>query len=292
MKIEPWRHAYNLLGKRVRRLLPHFQELHINMKKGDVRIALQAYVAFMFLTSIIVFAVSMAVLPLLLPYAFHFALISVENFVFSLLLAFFFSILTLILFYVYPGIKASNRRVPIDSNLPYIGSFLALLSSSNVPPKTIFASVSKIDTLKEVKPEFSSIVRDVEVFGQDLMTSIVENARLTPHDKLREMLNGYVATIRTGGNPTEYLQATTENVMREKILKLDLMLESLAALAEIYIMVMVAMPLLFVVLFATLGMLGGGGGALNPAFMVYLLAYVGIPILAAILMVIVSTFET
>jgi len=131
----------------------------------------------------------------------------------------------------------------------------------------------------------------VEVFGEDLMTSILENAKLTPNEKLREMLNGYVATVRTGGNPTEYLRVTTENIMREKMVKLDLMLESLSALAEIYIMVMVAMPLLFVVLFATLGMLGGGGGAMNPTLMLYLLAYAGIPILATILIVIISTFE-
>ena len=66
------------------------------------------------------------------------------------------------------------------------------------------------------------------------------------------------------------------------------MLESLSALAEIYIMVLVAMPLLFVVMFATLGMLGGG--AMNPTIMLYLLAYVGIPIMATILIVVMSTY--
>jgi len=100
-----------------------------------------------------------------------------------------------------------------------------------------------------------------------------------------------VATIRTGGNPTEYLRISTENIMKEKMVKLDLMLESLSALAEIYIMILVAMPLLFVALFATLGMLGGGG-AMNPALMLYLLAYMGIPIMAIILIVVISTFTT
>jgi hypothetical protein len=52
------------------------------------------------------------------------------------------------------------------------------------------------------------------------------------------------------------------------------------------------MPLLFVAMFATLGMLGGGGGAMNPALMLYLLAYLGIPIMATILIVVMSTFNT
>ena len=71
-----------------------------------------------------------------------------------------------------------------------------------------------------------------------------------------------------------------------------MMLESLSAMAEIYIMVLVATPLLFVVLFATLGMIGGGGmGGFDMGTLLYLLTYLGIPIMGAIMMVIMSTFE-
>jgi len=278
-----------MLGKNVRMLLPHFKDLQSSLKKGGVRIVFPAYISFMVMMSILAFAVVMMLLPFLLPIILHTRFLSVENFILSIMFAALSSITTFILIYIYPGMKSSNRRIPIEINLPYISSFLALLSSSNVPPRTIFRSVAKIDTLKEVRQEFSNIVRDVEVFGQDLLTSVLENAKYTPSDKLKEILNGYVITIRTGGNSTEYLQISTENIMKEKMVKLDLMLESLTALAEIYIMVLVAMPLLFVVLFATLGMLGGGG-AMNPALMLYLLTYVGIPIMATILIVVISTF--
>jgi len=224
-----------------------------------------------------------------LPMIMHISLLSVGNFLLSFMFAALSSIFTLILIYVYPGIKGSNRRIPIEVNLPYISSFLTLLSSSNVSPRTIFRSVARIDTLREVRQEFGHVVRDVEVFGQDLLTSILENAKYTPSERLREVLTGYVATVRTGGDPTEYLRISTENVMKEKMVKLDVMLESLSAMAEIYIMVLVAMPLLFVVMFATLGMLGGAG-AMNPRLMLYLLAYVGIPILAIIMVVTISAF--
>ena len=133
----------------------------------------------------------------------------------------------MLVMYIYPGMKASNRKGPIDKNMPYIANFLTLLSSSNVPPSTIFKSMSKIDTLKEVRLEFSNIIRDVEVFGNDLMTSILENAKLTANDELRDILIGYVATVRTGGNPNEYLKITSDRITRERISKLDMMLESL-----------------------------------------------------------------
>jgi len=291
LKLEPWTYAFKLLGRRVQGLLPYFEDLHNELKKGGVKIAFTAYLSFMILTAILAFIVPMIILTFLLPNILRISFFSMENFLLSMMFALLSSVSTFILLYVYPGVKSSNRRVPIELNLPYISSFMTLLSSSNVPPRRIFRSMAKIDTLREVHQEFGNIVRDVEVFGQDLLSSILENVKYLPCKRLQEVLTGYVATIRTGGNPTEYLRISTENIMKEKMVKLDLMLESLSALAEIYIMILVAMPLLFVALFATLGMLGGGG-AMNPALMLYLLAYMGIPIMAIILIVVISTFTT
>ena len=287
--LEPWTYSYKILGRRVKRLLPHFEDLHGNLKKGGIGIAFPAYVSFMLLMSIVVFSSCMVTFPFLLPLVFRVGFLSTEDFILSIMFAGLCSLLAVILIYIFPGIRSSNRGIPIEVNLPYLSSFLTLLSSSNVPPKLIFHSLIKIDTLREVRQEFGNIVRDIEVFGQDLLTSISENAKYTPSAKLREILNGYVATIKTGGDPTEYLRITRDNIMKEKMVKLDLMLESLSAMAEIYIMVLVAMPLLFVVLLATLGMLGSAG-SMNPILILYLLLYAGIPVLATILIVVVSTF--
>jgi archaeal flagellar protein FlaJ len=291
LKFEPWTYAYDLLGKRIERLFPQFQDLHAQLKKGGVRITYKAYVSFMIFISIIASTASLFLSLIMIPLLINVPFFSPVTFILGFLLAGLTFIMTLILTYMYPGMKASNRKLPIENNMPYISSFLTLLSSSNVPPSTIFRSVARIETLKEVRQEFSNIVRDVEIFGTDLMSSILENAKYTPNDKLREMLIGYVATVRTGGSPTEYLKIQNENITKERMSKLDIMLESLSTIAEIYIMVLVAMPLLFVVLFATLGMIGSGGTALNPALFLYLLTYAGIPIMGAIMVVIVSTFE-
>jgi len=244
------------------------------------------------LLSIIVFAAAIPVSFILLPLLTGISILSVMNFAFSLVIGASAAMVTLIVMYIYPGMKASNRKGPIDKNLPYISNFLTLLSSSNVPPSLIFESMAKIDTLKEVRLEFSNIIRDIEIFGNDLMTSIVDNAKLTPNDKLGEILEGYVATVRTGGNPTEYLKITTDAVTKDRLGKLDMMLESLSAMAEIYIMMLVAAPLLFIVLFVTLGMIGSGTiGGLSMSLVLYLLTYLGIPIMGTIMMVIMSTFE-
>jgi len=292
MKFQPWATAYNILNKRLEKVYPQFQEIHIQLKKGGVLIAFKAYIAFMILTSIVVFAASIPASLILLPLLTGTPFLSGLNFGFSLVIAAVAALITIMIMYMFPAMKASTRKAPIDRNLPYIANFLTLLSSSNVPPSLIFESMSKIDTLKEVRLEFSNIIRDVEVFGNDLLSSIVENAKLSPNDQLGEILEGYVATVKTGGNPTAYLKITTETVTKERVGKLDSMLESLSAMAEIYIMMLVAAPLLFIVLFVTLGMIGSSEiGGMSMSLVLYLLTYLGIPIMGAIMMVLMSTFE-
>jgi archaeal flagellar protein FlaJ len=292
MKFQPWTLAYDLLNKKLVKVYPHFQEIHIQLKKGGVLIAFKPYIAFMMLISIASFGLAIPISFIILPFISGIPLLSVMNLLFAVVIAAVTSLVTMMVMYLYPGLKANNRNGPIDRNLPYITNFLTLLSSSNVPPSVIFESMAKIDTLKEVRLEFNNIIRDIEVFGNDLMSSIVDNAKLTPNDQLGEILQGYVATVRTGGNPTEYLKITTDKVTKDRVGKLDLMLESLAATAEIYIMMLVAAPLLFVVLFVTLGMIGSGTIAgFSMSLVLYLLTYLGIPIMGAVMMVIISTFE-
>ena len=292
MKFDPWTIAYQKLRKKLERVYPKFQELHIQLKKGGVLIAFKAYVAFMVLSSMVAFAIALPVSVMVLPLLMKIPYLSAMNFMFSLAIAAVAALATLMVMYLYPGMKASNRNGPLDRNLPYLANFLTLLSSSNVPPSVIFESVAKIDTLKESHLEFSNIVRDIQIFGNDLMTSILDNAKLTPNEPLREMLIGYVATVRTGGNPTEYLKITSEKITQERMTKLDAMLESLSAMAEIYIMLLVAAPLLFSVLFVTLGMIGSGAVfGMSMGTLLYLMVYLGIPILGGILIVIMSSLE-
>jgi flagellar protein FlaJ len=291
MKVQPWQIAYNLLNNKVQRFYPSFQELHIQLKKGGVLIAYKAYVAFMVFTSIIAFIASFAASLFILPFVMNMPVML--SLLASVIIAASIALLSMLVMYLYPALKASNRKGPIDRNLPYITSFLTLLSSSNVPPSTIFRSMAKVDTLSEVKLEFGNIVRDIEVFGSDLLSAINENAKLAASSALGEILIGYVATVRTGGNPTEYLKVTSEKITKERMGKLDVMLESLSAMAEIYIMLLVAAPLLFVILFVTLGMIGGGAGfaGMSMSTILYLLTYLGIPLMGAVMMVLISTIE-
>ncbi len=280
--------AYRIFGAKIQSATPKFEELHTQLKKGGINVYVTAYVSLIILSSMITFGASMAIFPLMLPLVMGFSFLSIPNLTFSLLFALSSTLVVAVILYAVPGLKSSQRKGPIDANLTYITSFMAMLSSSSVSPKLILESMAKIDTLREVRQEFSGMVRDAEVFGKDLLTSISENVKYVPSKRLQEILIGYVSTIRTGGDPTEYLKIATENSMKEKMIKLDLMLESLSAMAEVYIMVLVAMPLLFIALFSTLGMFGSAGG-MNPATLMYMITYVMIPLMSVAITVVISS---
>jgi len=84
MQFQPWTTAYELLNKRLQKLYPHFQEIHVQLKKGGVLIAFKPYIAFMVLASIIAFVVSFPTSFILFPFLSGIQMLSVMNFLFTL----------------------------------------------------------------------------------------------------------------------------------------------------------------------------------------------------------------
>jgi flagellar protein FlaJ len=68
--------------------------------------------------------------------------------------------------------------------------------------------------------------------------------------------------------------------MRLKRMALRRLGDTLGVLAEFYVVMLVAGPLILVVMLGVMAMLGGGGmiGGLDPRLLLYLLTYMGIPL--------------
>jgi flagellar protein FlaJ len=68
--------------------------------------------------------------------------------------------------------------------------------------------------------------------------------------------------------------------MKMKRIALQRLGDTLGVLAEFYVVLLVAGPLILVVMLAVMAMLGGGGviAGLDPRLLLYLLTYLGIPI--------------
>jgi flagellar protein FlaJ len=180
------------------------------------------------------------------------------SFLFVIALAAFFAVifgfLAYQLFLFYPGMAASERTRKIDAALPYTIGFMHALSRSGATIVDIFKELSTRDDVGELKKEAQVFVRDIELLGQDPLTALRNLARTTPSEKFKSFLEVLVSIVETGGDVTPYFSSKSlelQNSLKEEQKKT---ITSLEFLAEIYVILVIFAPLLFlsIVLFMSL----------------------------------------
>jgi len=97
----------------------------------------------------------------------------------------------------------------------------------------------------------------VNLFGYNLSTALKAVAQTTPSPEFKELLNGMVSTIETGGDLDEYLKGKAIGALNTYRLGRKRYVEALATYSDIYTTILVAAPLLFVVVLAIINAIGG-----------------------------------
>jgi flagellar protein FlaJ len=276
--------AYRLLGEKTIKLLPLFKDLDANLQKSAIKVSFKGYVSLTILVTLLS-SVSVAIICpfavlLLLRLSLFLTLLYTIG---ATLLAGAFSIIG---FYIYPIIKADSRKRSLEDELPFTTGYLSILAGAGVPPAQMFRSLAKIDPSLATSQEAKQIVRDVELFGIDVISAMESASKRTPSEKFRELLEGFIASMHSGGDLAKYLSERSEQFMRLKRIALRRLGDTLGVLAEFYVVMLVAGPLILVVMLAVMAMLGGGSqGLFNPRLMLYLLTYMGIPLGSTIFLI-------
>lgn len=199
---------------------------------------------------------------------------------------------TTILLYIYPFYKSDKIKRELDNNMAFSTSYMAILARSSVPPDRIFRSISKIHQELAIVKESRVIMRDIELFGVDIITALENASKRATSERFRELLEGFIATIRTGGQLRSYLLDKAKESIQHKRITLRKFSDTLSILSEFYVTLLVAGPLIFVVILAVMAMLGGYGfGLLNPTLLLRLLTYVAIPIGSVVFLIIIDALS-
>jgi len=268
--------AYRLLGEKTAKLLPLFKDLDANLLRSGMKVSFKGYVSLTLLTTLLASASVCVIVPLFALLFFQLSpFLSLVYTVEATLFAMAFSIVG---FYLYPIIRADSRKRNLEDGLPFSAGYLSILAGAGVPPAQMFRSLARIDPSLAVCEEARHIVRDVELFGVDIISAMDSASKRTPSDKFKALLEGFIATMHSGGNLAKYFAERSRQYMRLKKIALRSLGDTLAVLAEFYVVLLVAGPLIMVVMLAVMAILGGGdGGLLNPRLLLSLLTYVGIP---------------
>jgi len=271
----PWLLAYRYLGGRIQRTLPYFQDLGIKMQRAAMKVSLQSYVSMMLLLAGISAITSFAIMA---------SLLIVIRVVVSLALAYSFGVALLLgttvfsLLYFLPSLFAMSRRRKMDLELPYVASHMAILAAAGIPPTRMFKLLEDSRTTPEVASDSNEIVRDVEILGKDILTALETERERSPSNVFADVLEGLVATIRSGGNMKNYLLDATRTIMDLRRVATKQLIESLGTFGEIYITLMIVFPLLIIVMFSVMALVGGGLGGVSVTMMMSLVTYGIIPV--------------
>ncbi|PVX27526.1 MAG: hypothetical protein CW716_01840 [Candidatus Bathyarchaeum sp.] len=279
--------AYQLIGGRTNRFLPLFKDMDMNLKKSGMKINFRAYVSTAILTSLLASAAVMIVVPVLLFFMFNMSLIL--SLLFGVGISLFAAAVTVICFYSYPNYKADSLKRALEDELTFTTGYMSILAGAGVPPDFIWRSLAQVDASLAVSNVARTVVRDIELFGFDAISALETTSKRTPSERFKEMIEGFISVVHSGGNLVKYLRNRSQQYMKLKQIALKRFSDTLGVLAEFYVTLMVAGSLIFVVMLAVMSMLGTGGfGPLDSRLLLQLLTYLGLPIGSVVFLVILD----
>ncbi|QQG38921.1 MAG: type II secretion system F family protein [Candidatus Woesearchaeota archaeon] len=269
------------------RKYPHlFERLFDNLKLSGIKLLSRTYL------SIILFFTSLGFLVGLLGGI----LIFLNGGVLSALIkglaaAIFFAVLVFFIAYIYPGSLAKSRSKKMKSELPFVILHMSAVAGSGAQPAAVFKLIAESDEYPELSGEVKKIVNYINLFGYDLTTALRAVNLTTPSLEFKELLNGMIANVESGGDLKDYLKNKADDSLRTYKLDRKKYVEGLAIYSDIYTGVLIAAPLLFLVSLAIINVIGGDLFGLSINLIASVGAYVVLPILNILFLMFVNLMQ-
>jgi len=159
---------------------------------------------------------------------------------------------------LYPALVARGRKTKIELDLPYAISYMQALSTTMSPFAIIRHIYEDKAMFGEVSCEFGQIVRDVELFGDDLITAMHNLQQTTPSPLMRDFINDMGMVFESGGDITAYLASKTSYFHEQARRELDAVLKTIEIMAEVYVSAFVVGPIALIIMIVAQGMTSKG----------------------------------
>ena len=297
------RFCFNLLGKWVKTKRDNYLSLRNDLISARFKTPFEVYLSTAYVTSIVVglvFALLIGIvswvlqLPALVKYKgevpdvvaglspYSIILGTIFITIFSLLV---FGGLTYLAFILYPGLEAGNRRRNIDASLPYAINYITSMSTAGITPAEVFRLLGSSPIYGQSAVEARYIAREIDIFGRDLIDALRLVSASTPSRRMKEFLQGTMASVSSGGNITEYFRTKAEQYALENRQTQKLFLETLALVSESYVTAMVAGTLFLIILQSIMSVLSGDN---RPMFL-YAVIYIMIPLGSIMFVIMISS---
>jgi flagellar protein FlaJ len=176
--------------------------------------------------------------------------------------------------YYYPLMRANTREREIDILLPHAIVYMYALSHGGMNSFEVIKELAEAeDVYSEVAKEFDMVVRDIELFGNDLFTALRDARAVTPSENFEQFVDDMISVLDSGSDFSTFLEDEAANYMDEARDEQESFLGTLSILAEIFIVAFVAAPLFLIVTLLVISLLGG-----EALLQTFFLVYLGLPL--------------
>jgi archaeal flagellar protein FlaJ len=169
----------------------------------------------------------------------------------------------------------------LDRELPYVITLITIMAASGITPFGSFTKLARYKLLPYIMKEARNIIGQVHILGEDPLTAMEKRANNSASRQYRDLLMGYVSTVRNGGDIASFLQSKMKSIFEFEVSIARQSVAKIGGLVDAYMIMQVIGLSLYVVLVA-MSSTSSGGNVLpvslpsSPIFS-YLIVFVLLP---------------
>jgi len=167
-------------------------------------------------------------------------------------------IATFLMMYVYPSMEEKSMGRKIDTELPFATIHMSAISGSMIDPSKIFSIIVGTKEYPFLEKEFKKLIAEIDIYGYDLVTALKNIAYNSSSKKLAELLTGLATTINSGGNLPDFFDKRAQTLLFDYKLSREKYAKSAETMMDVYISVVIAAPMIFMLLLMMMRISGLG----------------------------------
>jgi len=159
--------------------------------------------------------------------------------------------------YYLPRRTIAARRREIALTLPYAITYTYALSNGGMNFAEVCRRLAAADAVYgEVSNEFDVVVREMDLFGNDLPQALGNVRGLTPSESLQRFLDDLLSVLESGGDLESFLEGESREYLEDALDEQKSFVETLGTLSEVFVVAFVAAPLFLIVVMLVVSSLG------------------------------------
>jgi flagellar protein FlaJ len=157
----------------------------------------------------------------------------------------------------WPQHVAATRMRSIEATMPQAIAFMFALSRSGMSfGKVLSIMAAHRRIYGATAAEVDVAVRQMDLFGRDMITAIQRMGRRTPSEQFQEFAENLSAVLQSGRNLAGFLEDQYDDFQEEAEAQQEQLLNMISTLAEAYVTVLVAGPLFLITILVIIGIAG------------------------------------